>query len=59
MSHLDLLRRKAEWAERKCDEAAASSEPWALANLRLYQNYLSRFLTDYYVACRQEGASPP
>lgn len=42
------LLRKVQWAERKCAEAAASDEPWALANLRLYQNYLVRFLGEYH-----------
>lgn len=31
-------RFMAEWAEAKANAAAASPDPWAMANLRLYQN---------------------
>lgn len=56
--NLDMLKRKAEWAERQCDEAAASSAPWALRNLRLYQGYASKFWGEYYAARRKTGLSP-
>lgn len=48
---LEFLRRKALWAERKADEAAGSDAPWALGNLRTYQNYASRFWSEYFAAC--------
>ena len=40
----------AVWAERKADEAAASDAPWALRNLRFYQNKMSEWLKEYYAA---------
>lgn len=40
----------AQWAERKANEAAASDAPWALNNLRLYQNKMSEWLGEYYRA---------
>ena len=52
VTRIELLKRKALWAERKCDEAAASNEPWALKNLRLYQNFASRFWGEYFEALR-------
>ena len=48
MTPLELARRKAEWAERKADEAAASDAPWAMGNLRLYQNFASKSWREYY-----------
>lgn len=44
-------------AERKANEWAASDEPWALANLRLYQNLMSRWLGEHYRALREEAKS--
>lgn len=52
MTRVEFCRRKAEWADKKCAEAAESSAPWALKNLRLYQNYASRFWGAYYAALR-------
>ena len=52
VNRIEVLRRKAEWAERKCAEAAASDKPWALRNLRLYQNFASRFWGEYFEALR-------
>lgn len=46
----------AQWAERKADEAAASDAPWALANLRLYQNLMSQWLGEHYRAKHAEEA---
>ncbi len=51
----DLWRRMALWAEAKVDQAAASSEPWAMNNLRLYQNKASEFWAEHYRACRAES----
>lgn len=58
MTRTDILKRKADWAERKCDEAAASSAPWALGNLRLYQNLASKFWGEYYAALTQTETNP-
>lgn len=44
----------AEWAERKANEAAASDKPWALANLRMYQNKMSEWLGEHYRAKHAE-----
>ena len=44
----------AEWAEAKANAASASSEPWAMANLRLYQNKASEFWSEYYKAKHAE-----
>jgi hypothetical protein len=52
MPDSELLKRKAEWAERKCDEASASGAPWALANLRVYQYYAFKFWGEYYASQR-------
>ena len=49
----ELLRRMAQWAERKADEAASSDAPWSLGNLRLYQNKASEFWGEYYRAMRK------
>ncbi len=35
MTNVELLKRKAELAERKCDAEAASAELWSLRNLRM------------------------
>lgn len=51
----ELARRKALWAERKADEAAASDKPWALRNLRLYQNMASKFWSECFTAERSEA----
>lgn len=40
------------WAERKADEAAASDKPWALRNLRLYQNKASEYWAEHYKEVR-------
>jgi hypothetical protein len=45
-----LAHRKALWAEEKANDAAASNAPWALGNLRLYQNMAARFWGEYYAA---------
>lgn len=53
MTKIDLLARKVEWAERKCAEAAASDKPWALRNLRLYQNLASKYWSEYFSEARK------
>lgn len=53
MTKSELARRKALWAERKADEAAASDKPWALGNLRLYQNMASRFWHEHFIELRK------
>lgn len=50
----DLYRRMAQWAERKADEAAGSDAPWALANLRLYQNIAGEWWRKHYLALHAE-----
>jgi len=57
-THLEVLRRKALWAERKADEAAVCDKPWALSNLRFYQNYASLFWSEYFAAARTAGVDP-
>lgn len=57
MTKTELARRKALWAERKADEAAASDAPWAMRNLRLYQNMASKFWGECFAAER-EGLAP-
>ena len=52
MTESEKKRRMALWAERKADEAAASEAPWALRNLRLYQNYASKFWGEHYAALK-------
>lgn len=39
-------------AERKADEAAASPAPWALRNLRVYQNLMCRLLDQRHAVIR-------
>jgi len=51
-------RGMALWAERKADEAAVSNEPWALGNLRTYQNYASKWWSEHYKAAREEPECP-
>lgn len=48
----DMLRGMAEWAEAKADEAAASDAPWALGNLRVYQNMASKYWGEHFAAAR-------
>jgi hypothetical protein len=48
MTRAEICKRKAEWAERKADEAAASDAPRAMGNLRLYQNFASKWWREYY-----------
>jgi len=38
------------WAERKADEAAASDAPWAMGNLRTYQNCASKWWSEHFRA---------
>lgn len=54
MLESEKWRRMAEWAERKADENAASDEPWAAANVRLYQNAMSEWLRKHYRALHAE-----
>lgn len=44
-------------AERKANEAAASDAPWAMNNLRMYQNMMSKYLGEHYRALREEAQS--
>lgn len=48
MTASELKRRMALWAERKADEAAASDAPWALGNLRYYQNMASKLWGEHF-----------
>lgn len=47
-------RYMAEWAEAKANTASISSEPWAMANMRLYQNKASEFWREHYKAAHAE-----
>lgn len=58
MAPSEFAKRKALWAERKADENAASSKPWAPRNVRLYQNLASRYWGEHYAALRAEGIDP-
>lgn len=53
MTPSELSRRKALWAEAKADEAASSDAPWALRNLRLYQNLASKFWGEHFAIERK------
>jgi hypothetical protein len=48
----ETWRGMALWAERKANEAASSDKPWALGNLRNYQNMASKFWGEHYRALR-------
>lgn len=50
----ELWRGMALWAERKADEAAASDAPWAMGNLRTYQNCASKWWGEHYRALHAE-----
>lgn len=54
MKSAETWRKMALWAERKADEAAASNAPWALGNLRTYQNCASKWWSEHYRALRAE-----
>lgn len=56
MRSSEKFRRMADYFERKADEAAASDAPWAMGNLRTYQNYMSKYRGLQYRAERDEGA---
>jgi hypothetical protein len=53
MTEAAKFERMALWAEAKADEAAASDVPWALRNLRLYQNKASEFWDKHFEAVRK------
>lgn len=53
MTLQEITRQKALWAERKADEAARSSAPWWLENLRTYQNMASKFWQEHYAAMKE------
>lgn len=54
MTTAELARRKALWAERKANEAAASDKPWWLGNLRLYQNLADKFWGEHFKLLRDD-----
>lgn len=45
-------RRCAAACEAKANEASASDLPWAMSNLRMYQNQMVRWLDRYHEAIR-------
>lgn len=47
------FKRCAAWAENKANAAANSSKPWALGNLRLYQNEMCKWLDRRNLVIRQ------
>lgn len=59
MSEAERHFKIAEVFERKANEAAVSDAPWALGNLRTYQNAVSRHLSLAYAAERKEGLTAP
>jgi hypothetical protein len=56
MTRLEKANRMVAIYQRKCDEAAASDAPWALGNLRLYSNYLSKAVSEQCAAEREHDA---
>jgi hypothetical protein len=50
----EMWENMALWAEHKADEAAASEAPWAMGNLRTYQNCASKWWSEHYRAKRAE-----
>lgn len=50
----ERAERMALWAERKAEEAATSNAPWALGNLRIYQNMASKFWKEHFAEARKE-----
>jgi hypothetical protein len=56
MTNSERTERKALWAERKADEASASDAPWAMGNLRLYQNLASKYWGEHFAAVHAEQA---
>ena len=50
----EIYRRMALYFERKADEAAASDKPWAMGNLRTYQNFASQYWRKHYLAAYAE-----
>jgi hypothetical protein len=50
----ELYKRMALYFERKADEAAASDAPWAMGNLRTYQNFASKYWQKHYRALHAE-----
>jgi len=54
MTDAEKFERMALIFERKADEAAASNAPWAVGNLRTYQNKASEFWGKHYAAARAD-----
>ena len=55
----DTLAHLAEWAESKAAYWSESDKPWAMRNMRLYQNYASRYWAEHFKAKRvQQGELP-
>lgn len=50
MLTIKQLKQKARWAERKAEENANSDKPWAMRNLRYYQNCAYKWWGDYFAA---------
>lgn len=50
----EFYKRMALYFERKADEAAASDAPWAMGNLRTYQNFASQYWRKHYQAAHAE-----
>lgn len=59
MKRSELRARMAVWAENKADHWAESDKPWALRNMRLYQNYASKYWAGYFAALRDEALDTP
>ncbi len=55
MTKSDLKARMAVWAENKADYWSESDKPWALRNMRLYQNYASKYWAEHFTELRKES----
>lgn len=56
MTRSELKSRMAVWAESKAAYWSASDKPWALRNMRLYQNYASHYWGEYFAELKKEEA---
>lgn len=55
MTEAERYYKMALWAENKANIAASSDKPWAMGNLRVYQNLASRFWHQYYKTVNVEN----
>ena len=55
MTASERYARMAVWAESKADFWSESPRPWALRNMRLYQNYASKYWARHFELAAQEN----